>query len=134
MEAGARAVRTAVFIEEQGIPEAEEWDSDDAQAVHAVVSNLAGMPLATGRLITAGLPLGEGKIGRMAVLQSSRGLGLGDQVLQGLISAARERGVSHLTLHAQTSAQAFYQRAGFGAQGPVFDEVGIPHIVMALTL
>ncbi|MDO9003423.1 MAG: YbgC/FadM family acyl-CoA thioesterase [Aquabacterium sp.] len=130
----ARAVRTAVFIEEQAIPESEEWDEDDTQALHAVVANLAGLPLATGRLITSGLPQGEAKIGRMAVLRSSRGVGLGEQVLQALIGAAREQSVHTLSLHAQTSAQAFYQRAGFAPDGPVFDEVGIPHIVMTLRL
>ena len=130
----ARAVRTAVFIEEQAIPESEEWDEDDASALHAVVTNLAGLPLATGRLITSGMPLGEAKIGRMAVLRSSRGVGLGEQVLQALIGAAREQSVHTLHLHAQTSAQAFYQRAGFVPDGPVFDEVGIPHIVMTLRL
>ncbi|MDI1259151.1 YbgC/FadM family acyl-CoA thioesterase [Aquabacterium sp.] len=130
----ARAVRTAVFIEEQAIPESEEWDDDDAQALHAVVTNLAGLALATGRLITQGMPEGEAKIGRMAVLRSSRGVGLGEQVLQALIGAAGQQGVQAVTLHAQTSAQAFYQRAGFEPQGPVFDEVGIPHIVMTLRL
>jgi YbgC/YbaW family acyl-CoA thioester hydrolase len=130
----AREVRTAVFIEEQAIDEAEEWDADDARALHAVVTNLAGLPLATGRLITAGLPPGEAKIGRMAVLRSTRGVGLGERVLLALMAAAREQGVKHLTLHAQTSAQVFYQRHGFAPEGPIFDEVGIPHIVMTLTL
>ncbi|MBC7700091.1 YbgC/FadM family acyl-CoA thioesterase [Aquabacterium sp.] len=130
----ARAVRTAVFIEEQGIPQAEEWDEDDALAWHVVVTNLAGLPVATGRLITAGMPKGEAKIGRMAVLNGSRALGLGQQVLQALIDAARQRSIERLTLHAQTSAQAFYQRAGFAPEGPVFDEVGIPHIVMTLRI
>ena len=130
----ARAVRTAVFIEEQAIPESEEWDEDDAQALHAVVTNLAGLPLATGRLITSGLPRGEAKIGRMAVLRSSRGVRLGEQVLQALVGAARKQGVRTLRLHAQISAEAFYQRAGFAPEGPVFDEVGIPHIVMTLRL
>ncbi|MGH6648759.1 YbgC/FadM family acyl-CoA thioesterase [Aquabacterium sp.] len=134
LAAPARTVRTAVFIEEQGIPESEEWDDDDAQAWHVVVGNLAGLPVATGRLITAGMPTGEAKIGRMAVLNGSRALGLGEQVLQALIDAARARGIQRITLHAQVSAQAFYQRAGFKPEGPEFDEVGIPHIVMTLRL
>jgi YbgC/YbaW family acyl-CoA thioester hydrolase len=130
----ARAVRTAVFIEEQAIAEVDEWDDDDARALHTVVTNLTGLPLATGRLITAGLPAGEAKIGRMAVLRSSRGVGLGEQVLQALIGAARDQGMRRLTLHAQTSAKQFYARAGFEAEGAEFDEVGIPHITMTLRL
>lgn len=34
------------------------------------------------------------------------------------------------TMHAQTHAVAFYERLGWSAQGDVFDEAGIPHVVM----
>jgi len=131
---GARSVRLAVFVHEQGIPEEEEWDEDDAAAVHAVVRNLADCPLATGRLIHVGQPAGHAKIGRMAVLRCARGVGLGDLVLEGLIDQARQLGIQHLALHAQVSAQAFYARHGFLPEGDVFDEVDIPHQRMTLTL
>lgn len=134
MAEGARVVRTAVFIGEQAIPECEEWDADDDTAHHVVVQSLSGLPVATGRLITAGLPAGQGKIGRMAVIRSSRGIGLGERVLRTLLSEARRQGLTQLSLHAQTSAQAFYARAGFSPVGEVFDEVGIPHITMTLSL
>jgi YbgC/YbaW family acyl-CoA thioester hydrolase len=131
---GARAVRTAVFVVEQAIDESEEWDLDDAGAIHVVASNLAGLPLATGRLIYLGQPAGHAKVGRMAVLRCSRGVGLGDQVLQTIMKEASERHISHLSLHAQVSAQAFYARHDFAPVGDVFDEVGIPHQLMTLTL
>lgn len=134
MMAGARAVRLAVFVQEQAIDESEEWDDDDAGAVHAVAGNLAGLPLATGRLIHRGQPPGHAKIGRMAVLRSTRGVGLGAMVLRALMAQARALGVEHLSLNAQVSAQAFYARYGFAPEGDVFDEVGIPHQRMTLTL
>ncbi|KGM39088.1 hypothetical protein JY96_01190 [Aquabacterium sp. NJ1] len=134
MKTGARAVRTAVFVQEQAIDESDEWDDDDAAAIHAVASNLAGLPLATGRLIHAGLEPGHAKIGRMAVLRSARGVGLGDLVLLALMGQARQMGIKHLSLNAQVSAQAFYARHGFMPQGDEFDEVGIPHQRMVLTL
>lgn len=134
LQAGAAAVRQAVFIDEQGIPEAEEWDADDADAVHAVVSNLAGLPLATGRLLHAGLPAGHAKIGRMAVLRCSRGTGLGERVLRVLMEEARRRELHHLALHAQANAQGFYEKLGFVPEGPLFDEVGIPHQRMVIRL
>ena len=130
----ARSVRVAVFVDEQGIDEAEEWDDDDADAIHAVASNLAGLPLATGRLIFRGMEGGHAKIGRMAVLRSTRGMGLGDLVLKALMAEGRSRGIQHLSLNAQVSAQAFYARHGFKPEGEVFDEVGIPHQRMTLTL
>lgn len=74
------------------------------------------------------------RIGRMAVLRSSRGIGLGQRVLRALIAQARQRGVRHLSLHAQVAAMPLYAREGFVAEGPVFDEVGIPHQRMVATL
>lgn len=130
----ARAVRLAVFVGEQGIPESEEWDDDDAGAVHVVATNLAGLPLATGRLIYLHQAPGTAKVGRMAVLRSSRGVGLGQLMLESLIGEARQRQISTLTLHAQVSAQGFYARLGFIPEGPVFDEVGIPHQRMVMSL
>lgn len=129
----AQAVRLAVFVGEQGIPESEEWDADDATAVHAVVRTLAGLPLATGRLILSG-EAGHARIGRMAVLRSARGIGLGREVLQALIAQARERGVRHIGIHAQCSAMPLYAQAGFVPVGEVFDEVGIPHRCMTLAI
>ena len=134
LSAQAGPIRRQVFIEEQGVPEHEEWDSDDAQALHAVVTNLAGLPLATGRLITQGEPEGEGRIGRMAVIRSARGSGVGIQVLQGLMQAAQKQGCKRVKLHAQCSALAFYARAGFVPEGEVFDDVGIPHQTMSRAL
>ncbi len=134
LSSASRTIRTAVFINEQRIPESEEWDDDDAGAIHVVASNLVGLPLATGRLIYLGQPAGSAKIGRMAVLRCTRGVGLGQAVLRDLIAQARLRQVTHISLHAQVSAQAFYAGQGFTAQGDVFDEVDIPHQLMTLTL
>jgi len=127
-------IRRSVFIDEQGVPEHEEWDADDVHALHALVSNLAGLPLATGRLITHGEPAGQARIGRMAVQRAARGSGVGMQVLRGLLQAARARGCTRVMLHAQCSAQAFYAREGFMPEGEVFDEVGIPHQTMSKVL
>ena len=102
--------------------------------VLAVATNLAGLPLATGRLIYLGQAPGAAKVGRMAVLRSSRGVGLGQLMLESLIGEARQRQISTLALHAQVSAQGFYARLGFIPEGPVFDEVGIPHQRMVLSL
>lgn len=125
----ARALRTAVFIEEQGIARADEWDEADATAVHAVVTNLLGMPVATGRLLQQAP--GEGRIGRMAVDRALRGSGVGRQLIQALQQAAFERGDRRIVLSAQRSAEGFYQRLGYVPEGAPYDEVGIAHIGMA---
>lgn len=130
----AGQIRTSVFIEEQGIPMQMEWDEADPDpaCVHAVAYNRFGRPLATGRLLEH-VP-GVAKIGRMAVSQGMRGSGVGRAVLDALMKTAREHGYREAVLHAQTSASAFYSRAGFVPRGVVFEEVGIPHIEMVRSL
>jgi YbgC/YbaW family acyl-CoA thioester hydrolase len=128
----ARAIRDAVFIQEQGIAAALEHDVADATALHAVAFNRLGGAVGTGRLL--GAANGVSKIGRMAVLASVRGAGIGKPLLAALVQAARSRGDSEVMLHAQASAVDFYRRAGFTAQGPAFEEAGISHQAMALSL
>jgi YbgC/YbaW family acyl-CoA thioester hydrolase len=130
--ADAKAIRQEVFIQEQGIPADMEWDDADESCLHAVAYNRIGLPLATGRLLEH-VP-GMAKIGRMAVMQSMRGSGVGRNVLEALMQAARDRGEREAVLHAQLSATPFYQRQGFTVRGPTFDDVGIPHVEMVRTL
>jgi YbgC/YbaW family acyl-CoA thioester hydrolase len=129
---GARRLRTQVFIAEQAIPKEMEWDDADAQCVHAVAFNRLGLPVATGRLLPA--VAGNAKIGRMAVDRVLRGNGLGRDVLLALMQVARSRGDAQVSLHAQRSAQGFYERLGFVVQGDAFEEAGIAHIEMAYKL
>ena len=130
--AGARAVRHAVFTEEQGIAAELMADDADDAALHALACNRFGVPVAAGRLLQA--PQGVGRIGRMAALQTVRGAGHGRAVLDALMQAARARGDRELRLYAQTTAQGFYRRAGFTVAGEVFVEAGVPHIDMRLAL
>jgi predicted GNAT family N-acyltransferase len=115
-------------VQEQGIPVAEEWDADDAHALHAVITDAQGVPVATGRLLQP--QPGLAQIGRMAVLSSQRGQHLGASILQALCDAAAARGDTQVVLHAQRSAEGFYRRHGFEPQGEPYDEVGIEHITM----
>jgi YbgC/YbaW family acyl-CoA thioester hydrolase len=125
---GAAQLRVEVFVHEQGVPLEMECDAADADAVHAVARNHLGQVLATGRLL-APAP-GVGKIGRMAVKRVMRGSGLGRDLLDTLSAAAARRGDQEIVLHAQRSAEGFYQRAGFICRGEPFDEADIPHIEM----
>jgi YbgC/YbaW family acyl-CoA thioester hydrolase len=128
----AQALRTTVFVEEQKVPATLEWDAADADALHVVASNRFGAALATGRLLQHAP--GVARIGRMAVAQSMRGSGIGGQVLNALLQAARTRGDREARLHAQMSAVPFYLRAGFTTHGETFDEAGIGHIEMIKAL
>jgi YbgC/YbaW family acyl-CoA thioester hydrolase len=128
LQASAQAVRTEVFVGEQGIAPEDEWDAADTTAVHAVLRNRYGVPLGTARLLQA--EPGVAQIGRMAVTRLMRGSGFGQQLLQALMDAALARGDHEVRLHAQRSAEGFYKRQGFEPHGEPFDEVGIAHIEM----
>jgi len=121
-----QSVRRRVFIEEQGIPESEEWDDVDPLARHVLAVAPNRDAVGTGRLEPTG------KIGRVAVLPEFRRSGVGSRIMAHLVNQATESGFTTVYLHAQAAAEGFYRRLGFRAEGPVFDECGIPHVRMSL--
>jgi predicted GNAT family N-acyltransferase len=121
---GIKAVRQQVFIQEQHVPEELEWDDHDARAIHVVAIDTHNQVIGTARM------LADGHIGRMAVLAAWRNTGIGSAMLQKLLSLAKERGLSKVFLHAQTSAIGFYQDHNFRASGEEFMDAGIPHRYM----
>jgi len=130
-------VRRAVFIEEQGVSEREEIDGYDAApasagTAHHVAGYLDGRPVATGRLLLD-TPAGENAhIGRVAVLEESRGAGFGRAVMLALQDEARRRGYPGITLASQVRAISFYEALGYTARGDVFLDAGIDHRWMDL--
>ena len=123
-----RAVREAVFIVEQRIPDEDEWDQQDAPSLHVLARSAAGAPIGTARLTP------ERAIGRMAVVREWRGRGVGEAMLRTLLEHAAGRGWDELWLNSQVHALPFYARHGFEAEGEPYDECGIPHQRMRRTL
>ena len=122
------AVRSTVFIVEQRIPADLEWDADDARSIHALAEDADGTPIGCGRLLP------DGHVGRMAVLASWRGRGVGAALLTRLVAAAQARGDARVVLNAQVQAMPFYARFGFAPVGAPFVEADIPHQAMARAL
>ena len=121
-----QAIRRTVFVEEQGVPESEEWDGEDDASRHFIAEDGTGTPVGTARLMPSG------QIGRMAVLKHLRGTGIGARLLVAAVDAARQGGHRRIFLHAQTQAAGFYERAGFHPTGETFVEAGIEHRLMVL--
>lgn len=133
----ALAVRRAVFIDEQGVSEAEEIDAHDGDpatvddAMH-VVAYLAGRPVAAGRLLL-NAPLNEhAHVGRVAVLREHRGEGFGKAIMLALQEEARRRGYPGITLGAQLRAIPFYERLGYVARDDIYLDANIEHRWMDL--
>ena len=118
------AIRTDVFVDEQGVPPELECDGRDADAMHFLATDDVGNPVGVARL------LADGQIGRIAVLPAFRRRGIGRRLLDLALDAARARGDGRVWLHAQIDAQDLYLQAGFRIVGERFMEAGIPHIAM----
>ena len=127
--AQAFAIRMRVFVREQGVPAEIELDRDDRRAIH-LLAFAAGKSVGTARVV---LRHGSAKIGRMAVLKSYRGIGVGLKLLKRAIATAKIKRARRIYLHSQVPVIGFYESSGFRALGPVFDEAGIPHRKMTWT-
>ncbi|WP_226013065.1 GNAT family N-acetyltransferase [Halomicrobium salinisoli] len=121
------ALRRAVFVEEQGVPEDRERDGRDDEAVH-FLARVDGDPVGTARLRRAGGA--TGKVERVAVLPAHRGDGWGRRLMTAVEDEARRRGLDRLRLHAQTSVEGFYRALDYETTSDVFEEAGIPHVEM----
>ncbi|GCF12359.1 acetyltransferase [Haloarcula mannanilytica] len=124
---GSTAVRTAVFVEEQGVSEAEELDGRDPDAVQFLARD-GGSPVGTARLRFPEQTVG--KVERVAVRKSHRDAGVGSALMRAVEDAARDEDVSELKLHAQTRVEAFYRQLGYETVSDEFEEAGIPHVEM----
>ncbi|WP_444667593.1 GNAT family N-acetyltransferase [Cereibacter changlensis] len=129
--AACRALRRTVFIEEQGVPEADEIDDLDGEAIH-LLAEVEGRPVGSARLLVRGE---TGKIGRVCVLAEQRGTGLGAALIRAAVAELRRiPGVRQARLGAQTHALGFYEKLGFTALSPEYIDAGIPHRDMVLAL
>lgn len=124
-------IRMTVFVDEQRVPAELEPDAYDAVATH-VLATVEGEPAATARIVDKGESVA--KIGRVAVLREYRGTGLGRGLMEFVLGLARAQGFAVAALDAQTYVIPFYEKLGFLAEGPVFDDAGIPHRHMRRTL
>jgi len=125
----AFGIRLSVFVREQGVPVGIEMDRDDKRALHFLAFK-AGKAVGTARVV---MHHRSATIGRMAVLKTYRGKGVGTKLLKRAIVTATRHGAQNIYLHAQVPVIAFYEALAFRCVGPVFTEAGIPHRKMILT-
>lgn len=124
-------LRRIVFIDEQGVSEADERDDLDHEAVH-LLATAGGAAVGSARLLMQG---DTGKIGRVCVLANYRGTGLGAALIGAAVDQFRAMpGIAKVKLGAQCHAIGFYEGLGFTAFGPEYDDAGILHRDMMLML
>ena len=121
------AIRTQVFIIEQGVPEELEVDYLDPLSSHLLLFE-SSVPVATGRLSP------DGHIGRIAVLKNYRRKGYASQIIAKLEALASHAGLRQVKLGAQLQALPLYEKLNYHPVGAVFMDAGIEHQFMQKTL
>ncbi|MBM6383641.1 MAG: GNAT family N-acetyltransferase [Paenibacillus sp.] len=127
------AIRTAIFVEEQGVSAEEEFDTYDALGTEArhILLYVDGVPAASSRLR---IVENVAKLERICVMMDYRKHGLGRVLIDKLEQMALDQGLKKAKLHAQVQASGFYERLGYAAASDVFMEDGIPHLLMTKQL
>ncbi len=125
-------LRSEVFFLEQKIDE-EEFDTADRDptTLHLWISDDEGMA-AYLRIVhnPAQAVSHDGiadSLGRMVVRKSARGRGLAQVLMARALEIAGDK---PLYLHAQDYVTSLYAKFGFERRGELFQEAGIPHVVM----
>jgi len=125
------AIRKTVFVEEQRVPEEEEYDQFEETSRHFLArSGEAPCGTARWRFTEGGV-----KLERFAVLPDFRSRGVGSALVRAVLAdVAAQPGVEGKTryLHAQVSAVPLYAKFGFQTVGDLFYECDIAHHKMLL--
>jgi predicted GNAT family N-acyltransferase len=122
----AFALRREVFVWEQNVPEEEEHDEYDLTARH-YVALAEGEVVGTLRLIDYPEHI---KIGRVAVRMAWRGKGVARRLIEQAMAEMRAKGRDRFYLTAQSDKLGLYEKLGFAAFGPEFQDGGMPHRAM----
>jgi predicted GNAT family N-acyltransferase len=120
----AFAIRRRVFVEEQGVDAALEYNKEE-QAHHYLLL-IAGKPVAAARWRETDKGI---KLERFAVLPEFRNRGFGEIILEAVLKDVAGSGKT-IYLHSQLRAVPFYERNGFVKEGEIFTEAGIEHYYM----
>lgn len=120
----AKAIRIAVFCEEQGFQ--EEFDELDEKAFHVVACDDDNTPMGTCRYFPTET-VGEFLIGRIAVLPAYRKMGVGAKLVREAERHILYSGGALIHIGAQVQAMPFYQRLGYTPVGERYMDEHVEH-------
>jgi len=122
-----KAIRKAVFQEEQKVEEALEFDGKDEICDH-LIAYLDKQAVGTARIRY--IDEKTIKIERLAVLSTARGQGIGKKIMQEALLIIASKDIAEVVINAQEYVKALYYKLGFAQEGEIFIEAGIPHVKM----
>ncbi|MBD2250916.1 GNAT family N-acetyltransferase [Nostoc parmelioides] len=124
-------IRKIVFQEEQGVDTALEFDGKDDICEH-LIAYLDDQAVGTARLRY--LDANTIKIERLAVLSIARRQGIGQKIMEEALEFISHQNVHEVVVYAQVYIKSLYQKLNFIEVGEIFEEAGIPHIEMRMSL
>lgn len=139
LHAQARELRERELLAPIGLSLARfdaEFPEADRLGEHwaAVMPHPAGERVVGTALLLADFPgAGVGKLMQMAVDRQRQGEGIGRRLVVAIERRAfGELGLRELFCHAREDVAGFYRSVGWRERGERFEEVGIPHVKMAI--
>ncbi len=117
-------IRRDVFVVEQNVDEAEEYDQEEVSTHFLALYNEIPVGTARYRKTVNGI-----KLERFAILKPYRSMGVGSAILQFILNELKEYN-GQIYLHAQLTAMGLYSKFGFESAGEQFEEAGIQHYQM----
>jgi len=120
-------LRQTVFVLEQKCLYAD-IDELDEHAIHLLGTDTSQKLIAYLRILAPGVSYREPSMGRVAVVESERGQGLGRLLIDQGITVLKQRfGNTAIRISAQRHLTALYKDAGFKVVGEAYLEDDIPH-------
>lgn len=125
--AAIESIRRTVFQLEQGVAPDLDFDGEDVTSKQ-IVAYLDSEPVGTARIRY--LDCKTAKIERLAVLPSTRGKGIGKQIMETALDIAAKNNIEEVVIHAQEYIKELHLKLGFEPEGEIFEEAGILHVKM----
>lgn len=120
------AIRREVFMDEQGISYADEFEGNEDSFIHFCFYE---KDLLIG-YIRVSISNDAIHFGRVAVRKEFRRQGVGIKLMATAENFGRKSGCVIVSLNAQIQAKDFYAKLGYVEYGNVFLEANIEHILM----
>jgi len=123
------AIRTEVFVVEQEVDAAEEFDEFEDSSVHLVALDSVGEPIGSARWRVTEKGC---KLERFAVKKTWRRRGVASALVQAVLDDIKvtKGTANYLYMHAQLDAMPLYEKFGFQKKGEMFLECNIQHYTM----
>ena len=127
-------LRVDIFVVEQTCPYPELDNKDRADDVYHLLGYQDKQLVACARLLGPGISYDNASFGRVAIAQSNRGSGMGQQLVSTILEYCQQIWPNQdIDIGAQQYLLAFYEKNGFQAISEMYLEDDIAHLDMRLS-